>query len=152
MEKSLLTRVGFCGIIRRHEEGASIMKDVKAAVDAILDLDLGTWGHPENTLRLYDLIPEAWIGAYGESRNQVAAYIAEAMVHAVMAAPDVEEWEPTMELRVRMIYASHFDTITTHITEQKFIRVSGGPSWCEDSVEWRPLPMVDGEGEPLHAT
>ena len=65
-----------------------------------------------------------------------------ARVCAVESAPDIEVWEPTMELRTRVVHNTCGGG--SSITEQKFVRVSGG----DGSTKWRPLPMVDFYGHP----
>ena len=113
-----------------------------------MTLDLGPSTDPDVMLQLFDLIPEAWVGAVGESRLAVATRIADAIVDAVDNAPDIEKWEPTMELRVREEFK--YTSVNTHIIEQKYIHVSGGSTYGgRHSTEWRPLPMVGVNGEPL---
>lgn len=64
------------------------------------------------------------------------------------ASSDIEKWEPTVELRIRVIPAFG-SPHSSYVTEQKFVRVSGGPPCGGGASEWRPLPMVDKDGKPL---
>ena len=67
---------------------------------------------------------------------------------ATVTEPNVEEvWEPTMELRVRQ-KPSFGSPHSSYVTEQKFIRVEHDAEGGH-STEWRPLPMVGENGEPL---
>ncbi len=122
------------------------MKDLEAAADAIMNFDLGPCIDPDVIYRLWDLIPQEWCGE--ETRYNFAKRMSKEMAQAVLMVPDIEVWEPTMELRVRMFHDVGSPP-AIRIVEQKFIRVRGGPSCGGGSSEWRPLPMVDSEGRPL---
>ncbi len=128
---------------------ASTFKDdkgLKAAALALLNLDLDPSANNPFPITLHDLVPNDW-GDAGESGKSVSNRIAQAIVRSVLSTvtalrvePGPEVWEPTMELRIRVL-ARGFSK-GRHIFEQKFIRTSGGPACGGGSTEWRALPEI----------
>jgi hypothetical protein len=67
--------LGLDGVIDNKELIGSLSK-------AVTDLDLGPAENPEDTLKLYDLVPEAWVGPEGRQAeaHRIGEYIAVSVV------------------------------------------------------------------------